>query len=144
MKLDWTLQSLPEITGLSPSVRAKNVKDAHAAAVRRPLYWLGIVISVGAIAAITALYPALLKVLPELPPARFGLLPGAVVGFFIWRAFTVMAMRKYYPHILRRVAEPGNEADGLIQEADDAERRRWRIIRFAPLAGFILIWLALL
>ncbi|EPH0095375.1 hypothetical protein QDZ74_005222 [Pluralibacter gergoviae] len=74
------------------------------------------------------------------------IIPGILIGAFIWHQFAIFAMRKYYPHILRRGQDLSDETEAgrLIREANDAEYKRWRVARYALQVGLAALALALM
>ncbi|KMK09332.1 hypothetical protein ABW07_08735 [Pluralibacter gergoviae] len=146
MRIYWTRRSIPEFAGLSPAVRNKNFRDAVRAVNTRAVYWMGTGLSFAVMIAVLILCPRFINHPDMGRYAGLIIIPGILIGAFIWHQFAIFAMRKYYPHILRRGQDLSGETEAgrLIREANDAEYKRWRVARYALQVGLAALALALM
>lgn len=144
MKIYWSRKDIPELAGIPASVGHKNYKEARYLANSHAEMWLGCVIY-------AALAVGLFIVFDRAIPAKGTFAHGMATSAcalgpvaFIWNQLTIYVMRKYYKHILARGSTASGyveiEAERLINEADEREFQRWRVLRrFGRIALFIVM-----
>ena len=147
MKIYWGRQNISELVGLPASVSKKNYKEAYRLAQSHSGYWAGLALfllmSVLLFIAFEYFFPGENSLLRDLIRAACSIWPAE----FIRYQFTVSVMRKHYQHILlRNPVVPGSldeQAQRLIQEADNNERHQWRYLRRFTQPTLILLLLVL-
>jgi len=148
MKIYWGRQNISELAGLPASVSKENYKEAYRLAQSHGGYWAGLglflLLSVLLFIAFEYFFPGKNSLQRDLIRAACSIWPAAFVRY----QFTVSVMRKHYQHILlRNPVVPGSfdeQAQRLIQEADNNERHQWRYLRRFTQPTMILLMLVLI